>query len=190
MYAKGMYEQWLIESGVVANGHFLLTSGRHSDTYISKDAIYCIPELFELTIEILLYRIQKTFHGNFDVITGPAIAGAVLAVPLAMKLRKVFVYPEKIDDEMVFRRGYDNVLNKQRVVMVEDIATTGGSILKTKNAIQQCGGSALGVFMIWNRSNFYFPGWHTEAIINKEVPSWDPEECPICETQQPLQDPK
>lgn len=122
---------------IVKAGHFLLTSGKHSGEYVNKDAIYCIPELFSFITSKIYSIILNKFHSDdFDVITGPAIAGAILAAPVALKLNKIFVYPEKaiyselakdpndgvVDTKiMKFNRGYDKILKDKRVIIVEDI---------------------------------------------------------------------
>ena len=86
-----MYEL-LVKSAVIMEGHFLLTSGRHSNVYINKDRIYSKPHLFSAVINEMVEKIRQS-QTNFDIITGPAIAGAVLAAPISLLLNKTFVYP-------------------------------------------------------------------------------------------------
>lgn len=176
------------KKNVIKNGHFKLTSGNHSDTYINKDSIFCIPELFESVIIEMSYTIKRNF--NCDIITGPAIAGAVLAAPVSNFLSRIFVYPEKIDGKMVFRRGYDKILEDARVVIIEDIITTGGSIEKTIKAIHNNRAHVEGIIAIWNRTNWDTGICPTISLINEHVMSWTPESCPLCADNIPLQDPK
>lgn len=192
---------------IILNGHFLLTSGRHSDEYVNKDAIYCIPELFPFIISKIYTTILNNFHSDdFDVITGPAIAGAILAAPVALKLNKIFVYPEKavhseltkdpndgvVDAKnMNFNRGYDKILKGKRIIIVEDIITTGGSVKQTIEAIEKCGGKCVSIIAIWNREK-----WQPRddikiiSLINKVIPSYFPNDCPYCQNGIPLQNPK
>ena len=171
---------------VIKRGHFLLTSGRHSDVYINKDAIFCNPDLFNDVINIMYMKVHQL---DFDVVTGPAIAGAVLAAPLARNLGKIFVYPEKIingpacpiSEGMQFRRGYDKVLKDKKVILIEDIITTGGSVLKTIDAIHECGGTVEKVIAIWNRSKWTTEHCEVDSIIKETVESWEADDCPMCE---------
>ena len=197
--------------GVIKKGHFLLTSGRHSGQYINKDAIYCIPTLFSFIVNKIYTNILNEInYDNYDVITGPAIAGAVLAAPIALKLGKIFVYPEKVikselaDDPdkgvtdtsiMKFRRDYNKVLKHKRVLIIEDIITTGKSVEQTIMAIKDCQGSVVGISAIWNRGIWSktnnFPNIHFSSLINEYVLSYFPKACPLCrENRIPLQDPK
>jgi len=202
-----MYEL-LKKSDVILEGHFKLTSGRHSNVYINKDSIYRKYELFSTTISEM---INKILHSgiNFDIITGPAIAGAILAAPLSIKMKKTFVYSEKIyeakkvydmtevlmwpetekdrrytyksvSDRMEFRRGYDKVLDGKRVFIIEDVITTGGSIEKTNKAIRDNGGIVVGVISIWNRSGWRLNNCENLSLINRPVESWEPDKCPLC----------
>lgn len=173
--------------GVINHGHFLLSSERHSDTYINKDSAYCIPNVFK---EIVINIFYEQANFRYDVITGPAIAGAVLAAPISTLTGKIFVYPEKIDGFMKFRRGYDKVINRKRILLVEDIITTGNSVVKTIASIQICGGIPVGVISIWNRTGWKLPGIPVISLINKPVESWDKSECELCKKGVKLQDPK
>jgi len=180
----------LEESGIIKTGHFKLTSGRHSNQYINKDAIYSNPKLFGIITLKMGDKIYP-FKDLFDVVTGPAIAGAVLAAPISLEFtNKIFVYPEKINDEMVFRRGYGRILKDKKVWIVEDIITTGGSIKKTISAIEKCGGKVVGISAIWDRGKGYIDGYTILSLINEFVPSYAPEECPDCKKGKPLQNPK
>jgi len=201
------------EHGVVLEGHFGLSSGRHSDRYINKDVIYCNPELLEETVNSIIDVVSTNVDPlGIDIVTGPAIAGAVLAIPTAMKMWKQFVYPEKkyeIEYEdymdhgephtrekiisnkiMEFRRGYDKILKGKRVLLVEDIITTGGSVKRTTDAIRLCGGTVVVVCAIWNRSGWQLDDCENLALIDTKVDSWAPEDCPQCLDGFSLIDPK
>lgn len=203
-------EQALMDANVLKKGHFLLKSGKHSDRYINKDAIYSNTELFGQIIVDIISKIDNIESGlenndpnvvmngevDFDVITGPAIAGAVLAAPIAVLMDKIFVYPEKIVDQlfrehMVFRRGYDEVLRGKKILIVEDIVTTGESLFKTVQAVRDCGGFVTDAICIWNRTNVSGSSmsFTLHSLINQEVKSYSKEECPFC-GKIPLTDPK
>ena len=179
------------ENGIVKEGHFKLTSGRHSNLYVNKDAIYCNPELLDMTESAIINTVIHTIPiEKYDVVTGPALAGAILAVPVAMDSSKRFIYPEKIDGKMVFRRGYEHVIPGKKILIVEDIITTGGSVQKTADAITALSGIVVGVISIWNRSGWQLEGAENMTLIDKSVDSWEPEDCPLCKDKIPLTDPK
>jgi len=193
-----MYE--LLKKGnVILEGHFKLRSGRHSNLYINKDSIYKNYHLFFTTISEMAHKILHS-GVTFDIMTGPAIAGAILAAPLSIKMRKTFVYPEKTIVDyptnktiMEFRRGYDKELDKKRVFIIEDIITTGGSVEKTNKAIRDNGGIVVGVISIWNRSGWKLDNCVNLSLINRPVESWEPDKCPLCNDPNnriPLRDPK
>ena len=195
-----VYEN-LLKGNVILEGHFKLTSGRHSDVYINKDAIYKNPTLFNIVILEIEHKIRGSGI-QCDVITAPPIAGTILAAPISLLLNKIFVYPEKVnkvmypgnqESRMEFRRGYDKTIKDKKVFIVEDIITTGGSVQQLANAILDCGGHIVGVISIWNRSNWKLDKCENYTLINKPVQSWLPEECPICNDEKnriPLRDPK
>lgn len=183
-------EGLLIESSVVIKGHFKLRSGKHSGSYINKDLIYSNPKLFALVLDELGKRVASL---NFDILVGVPMAGIVLASPLSCVLDKILVYPDKVDnDEILFKRGYDKILKGKKVVIMEDIVTTGGSVNKTIKAITDCEGEVVGICSIWNRSpNInHFGSLPHNSLIEKEVLSYDPECCPFCSDKIVLTDPK
>jgi orotate phosphoribosyltransferase len=201
------------QENIIMEGHFKLRSGKHSNFYINKDSIYSNPELFSRVGIGLVEKIQQNFN-DYDIITGPAIAGAILASPISIILNKTFVYPEKIqelskislnvsgslqtevcniikNEYMGFRRGYDKLLKDKKVVIVEDIVTTGNSILLTKDAVELCGGKVIGCVVIWNRSgdDTILP-LEMHSLIKNVVKSWDLIDCPLCSNKVELTDPK
>lgn len=187
------------EEGIIREGHFLLTSGEHSKLYIDKDRIFRSNLFSPIVSSITTLAYQHFDLRKIDVITGPAVAGAVLAAPVCLEIQNraamgkpiYFVYPEKIDGKMVFRRGYDKFLYGRNVLIVEDIVTTGKSIIQTALAIYECGGNVEGVVSIWNRTDFQCLYVPVISLINKKVESWKPEDCLACrENILPITNPK
>lgn len=197
----------LKKQGAVYKGHFLLSSGRHSNRYINKDALYAIPNLFAQVINSFsdILACCEDDDIEYNIITGPAIAGAVLAAPIAVKLNKIFVYSEKaVSNEFVsypiknivnknimkFNRGYDKIIEGKKVVIVEDIITTGASVQKTIDAIRLCGGECVVVLAIWNRTRWKPKGIEVISLVNELVESWSSVDCPLCKMGVFLTDPK
>lgn len=187
-----MLRELLKEEKVIKEGHFFLTSGRHSDLYINKDSIFCIPELFR----IIVYETKKSIEeylNKIDIITGPAIAGSILAGVLSLGIfgcNKIFVYPEKHEGTMIFRRGYDKIVKGKNVWITEDIITTGRSVENTIDAVTFNGGNVIGVSCIWNKGNYLPSTGVLISLIYEEVKSYLPVDCPQCKERIKLQDPK
>jgi len=182
--------------GGIQHGHFALTSGRHSDQYINKDALFRSP-LFNS----IIFQLADVCHSfpinSTTIITGPAVAGAILAAPVWFHLYRRyhptelgFVYSEKINGRLVFHRGYDRHLQGKQVVIIEDIITTGGSVSSIATLITKYGGTVIGCACIWNRLGWNPFDFSTKALINEMVDSWTPEECPLCKNNIPLTSPK
>lgn len=198
-------KEWLGRWDIIKTGHFMLTSGRHSDIYCNKDLINPNPLVREaVTMDLttvvehdVINQVAPNEVSSKIIITGPAVAGAIWALPVANALGTAFVYPEKgkvhnghnIADIMEFRRGYDKFLEDRLVIIVEDIITTGKSVNLTADAIKKCGGLVSAVVAIWNRTGktFDFPSF---ALINDKVDDWDRDDCPLCAGGIPLTNPK
>lgn len=177
------------EKNVIMLGHFMLNSKIHSNIYINKDAIFSNPELFKKVMGHINDKVKEHFDNQFDVVTGPAIAGALIASNIAMLQDKTYVYPEKISGTMQFRRGYDKVIKNKRVLIIEDVVTTGLSVLKTQTGIERCGGKAVGIVSICNRgANLDLK--NVSLITLKKAMAYYPEECPMCASGEVLIDPK
>lgn len=183
---------------IIKEGHFQLTSGYHSNYYINKDKIWHYPILYSNIIyefykDIYNYLISSigAFEKNF-VITGPAVSGSVWASLLAYKLSIPFAYCEKSESYMIYRRGFDHLLWNKKVIIIEDIITTGSSIQKTIDAIKRCNGNSILVFAIWNRdpNKKKIDDVPIKSLINEKVKSYSPEECPLCKKNIPLENPK
>lgn len=177
---------------IIQKDHFLLSSGAHSNMYINKDVIHLCPALYDMVINnfVSFIRKQLSFYNPLSkyIVTGPAIAGAMFARSVADRLKLAFIYPEKINKEMVFRRGFNKSIINSNIIIVEDIVTTGSSIEKTIKAVETNGGKVFKILCIWNRSNWNkYPIY---SIINEKVDSYDSKYCPLCEQGIPLINPK
>lgn len=180
------------DAGFVHDGHFKLRSGKHSNKYIDKDLILTNPSLFgsvteEFKCKVILKK-EASFtnkQNNNLVIAGPAIAGAIFSSALAYSMHLPLVYPEKIqisEDkwEMQFRSGFRAFLKGKFVVLIEDVVTTGDSILKTVDAVNNCGGVVIYTLSLWDRGSSLTQVLNYRSLIYQTVPAWEPDECPLC----------
>jgi len=181
------------DNNVIKRGHFILSSKRHSDIYINKNMITTSAELFNIVI--LKLMIKALDFRKYNLITGPATAGAILASAMAIMQNKAFVYPEKefqADGKFImkFNRGYNKVIKNEKILLIEDIITTGNGVQQTINAIEKDGGDLVGVISIWNRTGWNPFGYKCKSLIDIFVDSWEEKECPMCKQNIPLTNPK
>ncbi len=168
-------QKLLIKSGALMEGHFKLASGLHSDRYVEKFRLLENPEYTGLIIEELAERIKKY---NIDVVVGPVTGGVILSFEMARQLGTLAYFTEKTDSGgMELRRGFD-VCDK-RVLLIEDVITTGGSIIKAADAVKEAGGTVAAFAILVDRSSGRFkPEEPVEALITMEINTYDPENLP------------
>ena len=167
----------LIKAEVVLDGHFLLTSGLHSPRYLEKFRLLQHPEYTGR----MCGMVAEHFSGmGVEVVAGPALGGVILAYEVARLLGVRAVYAEKVGDGRGFRRGL-NIEAGERTLVVDDILTTGGSVVDVIDAVRAEGGNVLGVGVLIDRSGGGVDvGAPLYACHRVEVPTYRPEECPEC----------
>jgi orotate phosphoribosyltransferase len=159
-------------------GHFVYTSGRHGTAYIEK---FRILERAEHT-EALCRMIAATFEASgAEIVAGPTTGGIVLAYEVGRILQLPGIFCEKnVDGGRVFRRGF-RIEPGQKVLVVDDIVTTGGSLHDTFAAVESLGGEIVGVGVLADRSgggvDVPYPFF---ACLEVGLGSWAPEDCPMC----------
>lgn len=176
-------EQLLRESGAFLDGHFLLTSGMHSPHYYEKFRLLENPQYNEQVAQAIYEQFQDE---EVDVVAGAAIGGIILAYEVARKFGVRCVFTERVDGNLTFRRGFEITPN-ENVLVVEDIVTTGGSVLELCEVIRQSGGAIQGIGIIVDRSNGKFKpdvDWH--ALYTADVQQHQPEDCPLCRNDVPM----
>jgi len=178
-----MVEEILIDSKALLKGHFLLTSGRHSEFYIEKIKIINNP----LHVEKLCERIAEKFiHHECDVIVGPAYGGIVLAYEVAKKLGKKFLFTQRKDDKMTIRSGFD-IKAGDRAIIIEDIITTGGSVKEVIEVLKDNKIEIEGIGAIVDRSGGTIDfGYNFVPLLSLNIESWESHDCPLCRKNIPL----
>jgi orotate phosphoribosyltransferase len=166
------------------SGHFQLASGRHAETYIEKFRILQWPDLTGPMCE----QMARHFEGKVNLVAGPTTGGVILAYETARHLGLAAVIAERRDDGKGrdFRRGFE-VGPGDRVLVVDDVLTTGGSIRDVIDAVRATGAEVAGVGVLIDRSggrtDFGVPFF---ACMTVDVASWAPEECSLCSQRVPL----
>ncbi len=171
------------KTGALLQGHFLLTSGRHSDKYFQCAKVLQYPEYTEQVCSI----IAEHFKDNeIDTVISPAIGGIIVGQEVARQLNKRSIFAEREDKKLSLRRGF-TIERGEKVLVCEDVVTTGGSVFEVIEIVKQLGGEVVGVGYIVDRSNGKVDfGYPKKSTLKLEVISYLPEECPLCEENIPL----
>mgnify|MGYP004002247951 CR=1 FL=1 len=180
-------------NAVMLDDHFVGTSGRHLEGYIAKDTLY--PHT-ELTSEVgeLFAKAHKDLE--IDIVAAPAMGGIILSQWTAHHLSKIkhkqilSVYAEKKDGELTFTRGYGKLLQNKKVLIVEDLTTTGGSLKTVVDLVKKAGGIAVACSVMVNRdsknvtSNTF--GIPFTPLAELSIKSFAPDSCPLCKSNMPI----
>jgi orotate phosphoribosyltransferase len=172
----------LAEHGGLLKGHFLLSSGKHSDTYVEKARLFEHPEV----VSRLATEIASWYEG-VEAVVSPAVGAIPLGFAVAQQASARFLYAERDGGELVFRRGF-RLDPGERTLVVEDVVTTGGSAAEVYDLVRASGAEPLGVGAVVDRSAgaLRFP---FRALARLEFAVHDPERCPLCTRGVPLQSP-
>ncbi len=181
-------------NAVITDDHFVYTSGKHGEVYINKDALY--PHTAE-TSEVCRLMAEMFKDKEIEAVVGPALGGIILSQWVAhhlskMKGKEVFgVYTEKDETEnQILRRGYDQVIKGKKVLVVEDLTTTGGSVRKVVDTVRLAGAEVISVCVMVNRDpvnvNELTVGAPFVAVDILEAKAFDEAECPFCKAGRPI----
>lgn len=169
----------LAERGAVLTGHFLLTSGRHSDVYVEKARMLEDPVLVTR-----LAREVASWYEGVEAVVSPAVGAIPLGFAVAQAAGARFLFAEREDGRMALRRGFA-LSAGERTLVVEDVVTTGGSAREVWDLVRAAGAEALGVAAMVDRTAgpVDLP---LRALARVEARVFAPEECPLCAAGEPL----
>jgi orotate phosphoribosyltransferase len=186
-YTDGFFtHKLLLEEGALLEGHFVLTSGRHSSRYIEKIKILQNPGQASLLCKMLAERLSEY---EFDAVVGPAYGGIALAFEVARQLESKFVFTQRKDEVMTIRSGFD-LQGIKKAVIIEDIVTTGGSIVEVIDCLKALDIEVVAIGAIVDRSAGKVDfGCAFEPLLTLDIPSWDAEVCELCQNNTPLTKP-
>lgn len=174
------------QSGAFLEGHFVLTSGLHSPHYVEKFRVLEHPALTaELCKEFAaMYRDEKP-----TVVIGPATGGIILAHETAKQLDLRAMFTERVDGKMVLRRGF-HLGPEDRVLLVEDVVTTGGSVFEVIDVVKQTGAQIVGLAYLVDRSGGKVDfGVTAKALLTLDVVVYQPDDCALCREGAPVTKP-
>lgn len=181
-------------NGLITNSHFVYTSGKHGSVYINKDAIYPHTEFASMVGKMFA---QKFKNKAIDVVAAPALGGIILSQWTAYHLSKskkkkiLGVYTEKdADKNQIFTRGYDNHVKGKKVLVIEDLTTTGGSVKKVVDSVKKAGGKVVAVGVMINRNpkevNSKLMGVPFLSLGVLKAEAFDEKDCPLCKKDIPI----
>jgi orotate phosphoribosyltransferase len=166
-------------------GHFLLTSGRHSDKYFQCAKVLQFPEYTEKLCAMIVDRFKDA---EIDTVISPAIGGLVVGQEVARQLNKRFIFAERLssqgeeDKKITLRRGF-SLSKNEKVLVCEDVVTTGGSVFEVIEIVKSNRAEVVGVGFIVDRSNGKVNfGTPQIGILKMNVVSYSAEECPLCKS--------
>lgn len=196
MISEGQIHNLLAQYGaVITDSHVVYTSGKHGASYVNKDAIY--PHT-EVTSQLCLEIAQHFSSSQVEVVIAPAMGGVILSQWVAYHLTQLTgkevlgVYAEKNEENNTFiiKRGYDKLTQSKKVLILEDILTTGGSIRKVIDTVRALPAQIIGVAALCNRGNVtaYDLGEVPElfSLFQVQLEAWDEDSCLLCQKKVPI----
>jgi len=180
------------KTNALLKGHFKLSSGLHSGQYFQCAKVLAYPEYAEKLCKTLADKIspQSTVHSpRIDAVVAPALGGMIVSYEIARALGTKSLFTERVEGKMVLRRGFE--LHKDdKVLVVEDVITTGLSTKEVIEVVKSFGSEVIGIGCIVDRSggkaDFGIP---FKSLIKMDTPTFQPEHCPLCEEKKPLTKP-
>lgn len=165
----------LKESEALLEGHFMLSSGRHSPKYVQCAKLMQYPDKAEKIISIVAGKVENI---KIDLIVGPAMGGIRPAYELGRQLKKRTIFTERVNGEMTLKRGFE-IRKRDKVLIMEDVVTTGKSSLETAEVIKNLGGEVVGIGCIVDRkvSSISVPIYSSVEIFFE---TFDDQDCPLC----------
>jgi orotate phosphoribosyltransferase len=167
----------LENSDAFLSGHFLLSSGLHSDSYVQCAKLMSHPDLAQTVIGVLTDKLKGL---EIDVVCGPALGAVNVSYELARQLGKISLFTERVEDQMALRRGF-TITPGQKVIIAEDVITTGKSTLETVEVLLANGAEVIGVACIVDRTGgenpFRFPIY---SALELEIHNYLPDDCLLC----------
>ena len=173
-------------SGAILKGHFKLTSGKHSDQYIEKFRLLENP----IALDQICSSMAEIYKDrNIDLVVSAAVGGILLAGGVGKYLNSKHIFSERINGEMNFRRGF-NVEKNDKVIIVEDIVTTGGSIFELIELSNNYEAEIAGICSLVDRSLIKNDFKHEyKSLLNLPIDSWEEEDVPDWLSEIPITSP-
>jgi len=185
-------KQIYMDANALLEGHFKLSSGNHSQFYLQSAKVLEEPKTAKRLADAVADQVRESGL-EVDTVCAPALGGLIAGFALATSLGKRSIFAERVDGTMTIRRGFE-ITPGERVIICEDIITTGGSAMEAASAIEALGGKVVGFAALANRGFCQRQGTLLERQENCKLPEdvpffaledftfsiYTPEECPLC----------
>lgn len=171
----------------ILKGHFELTSGQHSDTYIQTALLLDDPWSFSDNAFMMAMRARKD-HDSIDYVISPAVGALPIGYEVSRQLGVPFLFTERVHGEVQLRRGFE-IREGKNYVVVEDVVTSGGSVKEVIDLVKSGGGKVIRVACIVSRASknpFKVPFDYVDRV---EAQAWDADKCSLCAENEPIQKP-
>jgi len=177
------------ECDALLQGHFKLTSGKHSEWYFEKIRLIDKPAALDKIVDLLAAKIRREVP-DFDYVVSPAYGAIAIGFLTALKLGKRFAFSQRADEKMTIRSGFSG-LDGSKAVIVEDILTTGGSIQEVLSCLRELRVSVAGIYVLVDRSAGAVPveGKAVGSLLALKVEAFEPDVCPFCAKGMPITKP-
>jgi orotate phosphoribosyltransferase len=177
------------ECDALLQGHFKLTSGKHSEWYFEKIRLIEKPAALERIVDLLAAKIRGEVP-DFDYVVSPAYGAIAIGFLAALKLGKKFAFSQRAEEKMTIRSGFSG-LDGSRAVVVEDILTTGGSIQEVLACLKERRVTVAGIYVLVDRSGGAVPvdGKPVGSLLALKVEAFEPDACPFCAKGLPVTKP-
>jgi orotate phosphoribosyltransferase len=171
------------QTEALLEGHFLLTSGRHSNRYFQCAKVL---QYTDFNMQICEKIAAHFRNSEIDTVIAPALGGIIVGQEVARQLNKKFIFAEREQTALTLRRGF-SLAENEKVLVCEDVVTTGGSVFETIEIVKSLGAKVIGVGFIVDRSNgkvnFGYPQF---SALKVDAISFPPDECELCKKDIPL----
>lgn len=176
----------LEKRGAILHGHFLLASGKHSDVYVQCQRAFVYPKDTAFIAKELIGKAQEQCDiKNIAGVVSPALGAVIIGYEVARQLDKPFLFAEREDGKLTFRRGFE-IQQNGHYLTVEDVFTTGGSTLELINLVENMGGLVdYALAVVQRQKEIALPVPH-DSLIFLDLPLYEPENCPLCKAGIPL----
>ncbi len=169
------------ETEAILEGHFLLSSGKHSGGYVQCAKVLAYPEKAAVIVGEVVGKIKDL---NFDYFVGPAMGGVIPAYEFGRQMNRKALFTERKDNEMSLRRGFE-ILPGDRVIIAEDVITTGKSTNEVKNLLESLGAKVVAAVCLVDRGGSDALDFPVYSAVKADISVYEPDECPLCKSGMP-----
>ena len=172
-------EEILKESGALLEGHFLLSSGKHSNKYVQCAKVLMYPDKAKEVLTPVVEELKKDGL-EIDTVLGPAIGGILVSYEVGRQLDVRSIFSEREENQMTLRRGF-SVEKGEKILITEDVITTGKSSLEAISSVEPYGVEIVGIVCLVNRSGLdNLNGIKIYSAADLEIKTFEKDDCPLC----------